>query len=262
MCSSDLTKQTEITDIANTFNDILDRSEKAGFKTPEAGIGRVGKDLRRISDMLAKKEGEALALKDLETFQKGLDKTLAGGLASKAKLANDEAVLQTTLADMQAEYNAMGAAGRADLRAEALANRIRQTEGALEYMATAKKTLEDFAAKGAELQGLALTEASQLRAKGNVAKRIERLRAQLEGTGEKAVELGGESGAAARAQRGAAEYSDVLETIRMFAHDKGWMNRLREAIDTGLTAEAAVERVQNDNRARRSEEHTLNSSHT
>ena len=46
------------------------------------------------------------------------------------------------------------------------------------------------------------------------------------------------------------EYSDVLETIRMFAHDKGWVNRLREAIDSGLTAEAAVERVQNDNRAR------------
>ncbi|MCB1379220.1 MAG: phosphoenolpyruvate--protein phosphotransferase [Alphaproteobacteria bacterium] len=51
------------------------------------------------------------------------------------------------------------------------------------------------------------------------------------------------------AQR-ATDYSDVLETIRMFAHDKGWVNRLREAIDTGLTAEAAVERVQNDNRAR------------
>ncbi len=48
----------------------------------------------------------------------------------------------------------------------------------------------------------------------------------------------------------ATEYSDVLETIRMFAHDKGWVNRLREAVDTGLTAEAAVERVQNDNRAR------------
>ncbi|MGH6907951.1 MAG: putative PEP-binding protein, partial [Aestuariivirga sp.] len=48
----------------------------------------------------------------------------------------------------------------------------------------------------------------------------------------------------------ASEYSDVLETIRMFAHDKGWVNRLREAIDTGLTAEAAVERVHGDNRAR------------
>jgi phosphotransferase system, enzyme I, PtsP len=48
----------------------------------------------------------------------------------------------------------------------------------------------------------------------------------------------------------ATDYSDVLETIRMFAHDKGWVNRLREAVHTGLTAEAAVERVQNDNRAR------------
>ena len=48
----------------------------------------------------------------------------------------------------------------------------------------------------------------------------------------------------------ATDYSDVLETIRMFAHDKGWVNRLREAVDTGLTAEAAVDRVQNDNRAR------------
>ncbi len=48
----------------------------------------------------------------------------------------------------------------------------------------------------------------------------------------------------------ATDYSDVLETIRMFAHDKGWVNRLQEAVFTGLTAEAAVERVQNDNRAR------------
>ncbi|MBL8789935.1 MAG: phosphoenolpyruvate--protein phosphotransferase [Rhizobiales bacterium] len=48
----------------------------------------------------------------------------------------------------------------------------------------------------------------------------------------------------------ATDYSDVLETIRMFAHDKGWVNRLRDAVQTGLTAEAAVERVQNDNRAR------------
>jgi phosphotransferase system enzyme I (PtsP) len=48
----------------------------------------------------------------------------------------------------------------------------------------------------------------------------------------------------------ATDYSDVLETVRMFAHDKGWVNRLKEAVYTGLTAEAAVERVQNDNRAR------------
>lgn len=46
------------------------------------------------------------------------------------------------------------------------------------------------------------------------------------------------------------EHREVLETFRMFAHDKGWLRRIREAVLTGLTAEAAVERVQSDARAR------------
>ena len=46
------------------------------------------------------------------------------------------------------------------------------------------------------------------------------------------------------------EHREVLETFRMFANDPGWMRRLREAVLSGLTAEAAVERVQSDNRAR------------
>jgi phosphotransferase system enzyme I (PtsP) len=46
------------------------------------------------------------------------------------------------------------------------------------------------------------------------------------------------------------EHRDVLETFRMFAHDQGWLRRMREAVVSGLTAEAAVERVQSDNRAR------------
>ena len=49
---------------------------------------------------------------------------------------------------------------------------------------------------------------------------------------------------------GAGEHREVLETVRMFAHDRGWLRRLREAVQTGLTAEAAVERVQNDARAK------------
>ncbi|WP_020187082.1 phosphoenolpyruvate--protein phosphotransferase [Methylopila sp. 73B] len=48
----------------------------------------------------------------------------------------------------------------------------------------------------------------------------------------------------------AGEHRDVLETFRMFAHDRGWGKRLHEAVMTGLTAEAAVERVQSDTRAR------------
>jgi len=43
---------------------------------------------------------------------------------------------------------------------------------------------------------------------------------------------------------------EVLETYRMFAHDRGWLNQLGEAIRSGLTAEAAVERVRNEHRAR------------
>ncbi|HTJ02858.1 MAG TPA: phosphoenolpyruvate--protein phosphotransferase [Methylovirgula sp.] len=49
---------------------------------------------------------------------------------------------------------------------------------------------------------------------------------------------------------GPGEHREVLETYRMFAHDRGWIRRLREAVATGLTAEAAVERVQNDARAK------------
>ncbi len=48
----------------------------------------------------------------------------------------------------------------------------------------------------------------------------------------------------------AGEHRDVLEAYRMFAHDQGWVKRLNEAIAAGLTAEAAVERVQSNQRAR------------
>jgi len=48
----------------------------------------------------------------------------------------------------------------------------------------------------------------------------------------------------------AGEHRDVLEAYRMFAHDRGWLHKLREAVMTGLTAEAAAERVQSDTRAR------------
>ena len=45
-------------------------------------------------------------------------------------------------------------------------------------------------------------------------------------------------------------FSAILETYRMFAEDRGWIQRIREAINGGLTAEAAVQKVQDDTRAR------------
>jgi len=46
------------------------------------------------------------------------------------------------------------------------------------------------------------------------------------------------------------EHEEVLETYKMFAYDEGWARRINEAIDSGLTAEAAIERVQQRTRTR------------
>src|SRR4029079_18177565 len=48
----------------------------------------------------------------------------------------------------------------------------------------------------------------------------------------------------------AGEHPDMPETYKMFAYDEGWSRRINEAIDSGLTAEAAIERVQQRMRAR------------
>ncbi len=47
-----------------------------------------------------------------------------------------------------------------------------------------------------------------------------------------------------------SELHDVLATYKMFAYDEGWSRRINEAIDSGLTAEAAIERVQQRTRMR------------
>ena len=49
---------------------------------------------------------------------------------------------------------------------------------------------------------------------------------------------------------GKGEHWDVLEIYKMFAYDEGWSRRINEAIDSGLTAEAAIERVQQRTRMR------------
>ncbi|MFZ4380558.1 MAG: phosphoenolpyruvate--protein phosphotransferase [Sandarakinorhabdus sp.] len=46
------------------------------------------------------------------------------------------------------------------------------------------------------------------------------------------------------------DHHEILETYKMFAYDEGWARRINDAIETGLTAEAAVESVQSRNRLR------------
>jgi phosphotransferase system enzyme I (PtsP) len=47
-----------------------------------------------------------------------------------------------------------------------------------------------------------------------------------------------------------SEHRDVLETYRMFAADRGWLQRISDAVRGGLTAEAAVQKAKDDTRAR------------
>ena len=56
--------------------------------------------------------------------------------------------------------------------------------------------------------------------------------------------VAGETAALSRASK------EIYETYRMFAYDLKWVGRLREAVHSGLTSEAAVERVRNEHRAR------------
>ena len=46
------------------------------------------------------------------------------------------------------------------------------------------------------------------------------------------------------------EHEEVLATYKMFAYDEGWSRRINDAISSGLTAEAAIERVQQRTRMR------------
>ena len=55
------------------------------------------------------------------------------------------------------------------------------------------------------------------------------------------------------AAMGDAEQLEVLEAYRMFANSKGWMRRMEEDIQRGLSAEAAVEKEQSAARARMSQ---------
>ncbi|WP_038036181.1 phosphoenolpyruvate--protein phosphotransferase [Thermopetrobacter sp. TC1] len=79
----------------------------------------------------------------------------------------------------------------------------------------------------------------------NIETEIERLHEALQTLRTQVNDLIATTGLAAH-----GEHAEIFETVRMFAHDRGWVRRIEEGIRRGLSAEAAVERVQSDNRAR------------
>ena len=78
------------------------------------------------------------------------------------------------------------------------------------------------------------TEAERAR----VYRAFDRMREQIDAMAQQA-EFGG-----------GGEHDEVLAAYKAFAYDEGWSRRINEAIDSGLTAEAAIERVQQRTRMR------------
>ncbi len=46
------------------------------------------------------------------------------------------------------------------------------------------------------------------------------------------------------------EHREILDVYKLFAMDKGWRRKIEDAIESGLTAEAAVEKIQVENRSK------------
>jgi phosphotransferase system enzyme I (PtsP) len=64
------------------------------------------------------------------------------------------------------------------------------------------------------------------------------------------IEASVSRGLAAHASEAGREYQEILETYLMLVEDRGWRARMEDAIQSGLSAEAAVQKVQNETRAR------------
>lgn len=81
----------------------------------------------------------------------------------------------------------------------------------------------------------------------DVSAELDRLRTAMDSMRSRLssmVEAVGEAG------DGGDEHIEVLHAYRMIAEDRGWLRRMEEAVISGLTAEAAVQKVQNDTRSR------------
>lgn len=109
--------------------------------------------------------------------------------------------------------------------------------------------LSGTALNGGLAMGLALVHRPQLTIRQMVAEDSERELERLDGA-LAAMHSAIDALLAAATLAGLGEPRDILETYRMFAEDRGWLSRIRDAIRKGLTAEGAVQQVQNDTRAR------------
>ncbi|MEN8196689.1 MAG: phosphoenolpyruvate--protein phosphotransferase [Pseudomonadota bacterium] len=79
----------------------------------------------------------------------------------------------------------------------------------------------------------------------DISHELERLRDAVEGMHDALDTM-----LADKALSETGEHREILESYRMIAEDRGWLGRIIEAIESGLTAEAAVQKIQDETSAR------------
>jgi phosphotransferase system enzyme I (PtsP) len=104
-------------------------------------------------------------------------------------------------------------------------------------------------------RGIAIMHRKRIEVKVSVAEspahELERLQAALDSLQDSIDKLIRTSGLEEE-----SEQHDIMEAYRMFAQDKGWINQIVDAINTGLTAEGAVRKAQDEMSTRMSNVHS------
>jgi phosphotransferase system enzyme I (PtsP) len=107
--------------------------------------------------------------------------------------------------------------------------------------------LEGLALNGGVGMGMAFLHQPQVRVGRLVAEDPE---AELERLNHALESLRKELDQMIRSDEVVGDFHEVLQTYRMFADDKGWVNKISDKVRSGLSAEKAVESVHDDTRVR------------
>lgn len=188
--------------------------EKTGNADLDGALKRINKEIDAGYKDVQKLSSDIRTIDDIEVFEKSLSDTVERGLKNKSNLADHKASIEEQYSLAKAEYDATKAAGADTIKTAAALSKMNKLENQLGYILDAEKTFENLGGLNVQLKGLASNTKSASNMLSQATSKAERIRARLNGTGEKAAELAGSGAAAARdaeavtladIERGAAE---------------------------------------------------------
>lgn len=188
--------------------------EKTGNADLDGALKRINKEIDAGYKDVQKLSSDIRTIDDIEVFEKSLSDTVERGLKNKSNLADHKAIIEEQYSLAKAEHDATKVAGADTIKTAAALSKMNKLENQLGYILDAEKMFENLGGLNVQLKGLASNTKSASNLLTQATSKAERIRARLNGTGEKAAELAGPGAAAARdaeastladIERGAAE---------------------------------------------------------